>query len=172
MPAFSHTHSFFSFYLKSVFLIQNTKILPSKASITRKSLPFFNYFVKILTFQALRFSRFIRFISCVCICLRECVRVSIKRKLFVCYLFALCPFPLFLFIATITLRSNWPPSPLTAYYSKYRVNEPISNPCTYFQPQKGSKIGPTFRKQPLNRVNNPEIARVPIFALSCFQSQK
>lgn len=97
------THTFLCFSLKSVFLIQNTKILPSKASFTRKSLPFLNYFVKILNFQALRFSRFIRFISCVCICLRECVRVSIKRKLFVCYLFALCPFPLFLFIATIKL---------------------------------------------------------------------
>lgn len=97
------THTFLCFSLKSVFLIQNTKILPSKASFTRKSLPFLNYFVKILNFQALRFSRFIRFISCVCICLRECVRVSIKRKLFVCYLFALCPFPLFLFIATIIL---------------------------------------------------------------------
>lgn len=97
------THTFLCSSLKSVFLIQNTKILPSKASITRKSLPFLNYFVKILNFQALRFSRFIRFISCVCICLRECVRVSIERKLFVCYLFALCPFPLFLFIATIKL---------------------------------------------------------------------
>lgn len=61
------THTFLFFSLKSVFLIQNTKILPSKASITRKSLPFFNYFVKILNFQALRFSRFIRFISCVCV---------------------------------------------------------------------------------------------------------
>lgn len=102
------THTFYLFSLKSVFLIQNTKILPSKASITRKSLPFSNYFVKILNFQALRFSRFIRFISCVCIYLRECVRVSIKRLFFVCYLFALCPFPLFLFIAAIVSKSNGP----------------------------------------------------------------
>lgn len=40
------THTFLCFSLKSIFLIQNTKILPSKASITRKSLPFLNYFVK------------------------------------------------------------------------------------------------------------------------------
>lgn len=89
------THTFHLFSLKSVFLIQNTKILPSKASITRKSLPFFNYFVKILNFQALRFSRFIRFISCVCICLRECVRVSIKR-FFLFAIFLLFPFSIVL----------------------------------------------------------------------------
>lgn len=72
--AYFLTHTFLLF-LKSVFLIQNTKILPSKASITHKSLPIFNYSVKILNFQALCFSRFIRFISCVCICV--CVNVFV-----------------------------------------------------------------------------------------------